>query len=202
MKIITVTGGDIDTNCYIIPHENKCFLIDYVPDVESQLHILGLTVEAVLITHVHFDHFQGLADFQKKHNFTLYLSALGKEKINDGKYSLTDTLPPYLAAKSMNVDTTNAVGLSDKQEFSLCGYTITAVHTPGHSLDSMVYVINNENTAFVGDTVFYHGVGRTDMFGGNTKQLRQSITRLFNQLDYSCVLYPGHGPATSVAEAV
>lgn len=157
MKILTVTGGDIDTNCYIIPHENKCILIDFVPEVESELNILKYTVEAVLLTHIHFDHFQGLADFQVKHKFPLYLSALGKEKINDGQYSLTDTLPPYIAYKSVNVDTTNAIGLSDKQEISLCGYNITAIHTPGHSLDSMVYVINNENVAFVGDTVFYHG---------------------------------------------
>ncbi len=202
MKVLTVTGGDIDTNCYIIPHENKCFLIDFVPEVEAQLNILRLEVEAVLITHVHFDHFQGLSDFQKRHAFTLYLSALGKEKINDGQYSLTDTLPPYIAQKSVNVDTTNAVGLADGQKFSLCGYNITPIHTPGHSLDSIVYIIDGENTAFVGDTVFYHGVGRTDLFGGNTKQLRKSISHLLGLLDDTAILYPGHGPATSVDEVI
>lgn len=199
-KIITVVGGDIQTNCYIISNGTNCILFDFVPEVEQTLIELNLTVSAVFITHIHFDHFQGLSAFQKNHKFTLYLSELGKQQINDEQHSLVNTLPPQIGNKSKNVDLTNAVGLSDNQIIEILDMKIQCLLTPGHSQDATTFHILNENIAFVGDTIFCSGVGRTDLLGGDTNTLCQSITKLFNILDQDCVIYPGHGPVTCVAD--
>ena len=195
-KITVVTGGDIETNCYVVHNCSECVLFDFTPNVPSVLDRMGLTVKALFLTHIHFDHFQGLSEFQKTHKFTLYLSEAGLAHINDGLWTLTAVIPDALAAKSLNVDVSNGVGLTDGQEIDILGMKVKTVLTPGHSQDSACYIIEGENVVFVGDTVFCGGVGRTDLYGGNMRQLYKSKSRLLLMLNPETILYPGHGPET------
>ena len=199
-QMSVITGGDIETNCYIIHNGKECILFDFVPNVPAVLDKLGLTVKAVFITHIHFDHFQGLSDFQKTHKFTLYLSEPGLAHINDGLWTLTAVIPDALAAKSINVDVSQAVGLSDGQEIDILGMKIQTVWTPGHSQDSVSYIIVGEDIVFVGDTIFCGSVGRTDLYGGSMKQLYQSKQKLLAKLKPETILYPGHGPETTAED--
>lgn len=199
-RLTVVTGGDIDTNCYILDNGSECVLFDFTPNVPAVLDRMGLTVKALFITHVHFDHFQGLSDYQRTHKFTLYLSETGLAHINDGLWTLTAVIPETLAAKSLDVDVTNAVGLSDGELTEILGMQVRTVLTPGHSQDAACYIIDGENTAFVGDTIFCGGVGRTDLYGGSMGQLYKSKQRLLAMLDPDTVLYPGHGPQTTAGD--
>ena len=196
-KITVVTGGDIETNCYIVHNGSECVLFDFTPNVPAVLDRMGLTVKALFLTHIHFDHFQGLSEFQKTHKFALYLSESGLAHINDGLWTLTAVIPDALAAKSLNVDVSNGIGLTDEQEIDILGMKVKIVLTLGHSQDSACYIIEGENVVFVGDTVFCGGVGRTDLYGGNMRQLYKSKSRLLSMIKPETILYPGHGPETT-----
>ena len=186
LNIHTLTLGAYGTNCYIV-HDSAsktCCVIDpgYTPEkVLSEVNALGLTVEAILLTHGHFDHVGGVKEIAAETGCDVYLCA---DEL---------TMPPQMTAGPLYYTKTYDEG----DTLHLAGLTISVICTPGHTPGSVCLVA--EDVIFSGDTLFRCSCGRTDFAGGDYREMLQSLARLGN-LPGSYRVYPGHGMDTTLAE--
>ena len=186
----TLPLGDYHTNCYIVHAENapSCAIIDpgYEPErVLAFVADLGLSVDAVLLTHGHFDHVGAVEKIVTETNCALWMSE------NDYSQFPSPIIAHYFPLA--NCDFTEVQFCEDGQKIAAGGLTFTALSTPGHTAGSMCFVC--EDAMFSGDTLFCGSCGRTDLPGGNWMQMKQSLQRL-SDLPGDYFVHPGHGPGT------
>ena len=186
LKVHVLPLGDYQTNCYIIHEENSpaCCVIDpgYISDaLPDKIDALGLTVEAILLTHGHFDHVGGVKELAAETGCPVY--------IHEAELSM----PPMMTAGPLYY--THTYGEGD--QLNLAGLTIGVLHTPGHTPGSVCLVTGN--AMFSGDTLFAGSCGRTDLPGGNWLTIRKSLGRLAC-LEANLWVYPGHGGSTTLAQ--
>ena len=184
LKIHTLTLGLYQTNTYIIHGEasRTCCVIDpgYQADtILDEVEALGLTVEAVLLTHGHFDHVGAVKDIAAETDCRVFLCA---EDL---------CLPPMFTAGKLYYTDTYAEG----SVLQLAGLSIRVLHTPGHTPGSVCLLI--DQYLFSGDTLFAGSCGRTDI-GGSWAQIRDSLNRLA-AIEADLVVFPGHGESTTLA---
>ena len=178
LNIHTLTLGAYGTNCYIV-HDSAskaCCVIDpgYTPEkVLSKVKALGLTVEAILLTHGHFDHVGGVKEIAAETGCDVYLCA---DEL---------TMPPQMTAGPLYYTKTYGEG----DTLHLAGLTISVIRTPGHTPGSVCLLI--DDTMFSGDTLFAGSCGRTDFPGGSMKQMMASLARLA-ALPGDYRVLPGH----------
>lgn len=178
--------GAYQTNCYIIheQHSSACCVIDpgYNPEtILDTLDALGLTLEAILLTHGHFDHVGAVRDLAADTGCQVYICA---EDL---------ALPQQLTAGVLYHTQTYAEGT----RLHLAGLDITVLQTPGHTPGSVCLLI--DDTLFTGDTLFAGSCGRTDLPGGSWEQMRRSLDRLAS-LEPNYWVLPGHGESTSLSD--
>ena len=184
LKIHTLTLGLYQTNTYIIHEENSksCCVIDpgyQANTILEKLDALGLTLEAILLTHGHFDHVGAVKDLAADTDCRVFLCA-------------EDTaLPPMLTAGPLYYTDTYADGTI----LNIAGLHIRIIHTPGHTPGGVCLLV--DDVLFSGDTLFAGGCGRTDL-GGDWSTLVRSLKRLSQIEGYFKVL-PGHGESTTLA---
>ena len=184
LKVHTLTLGAYQTNCYIIHEESSktCCVIDPGYDADrilDKLESLGLTLEAILLTHGHFDHVGAVKDLAADTDCRVFLCA-------------EDTaLPPMLTAGPLYYTDTYADGTI----LNLAGLCIRVIHTPGHTPGGVCLLV--DDVIFSGDTLFAGGCGRSDL-GGDWSTLVRSLKRLSQIEGYFKVL-PGHGESTTLA---
>ena len=178
LNIHTMTLGTYGTNCYII-HDSAsktCCVIDpgYTPEkILDEVNALGLTVEAILLTHGHFDHVGGVKDIAAETGCDVYLCA---DEL---------TLPPQITAGQLYYTKTYGEG----DTLHLAGLTICVIRTPGHTPGSVCLLV--DDAMFSGDTLFAGSCGRTDFPGGSMKQMMTSLARLA-ALPGDYRVLPGH----------
>ena len=177
--------GVYQANCYIIREENStsCCVLDPGGEAKKVLEFMenrGLTLEAILLTHGHFDHVGAVKDLYEKTLCKVYLH--------------TDDLmlPENLTAGPLFY--THEYGEGDILE--LAGLTIRVMHTPGHTEGSVCLLV--DDVIFAGDTLFCHSCGRTDLPGGSPEALTASLARL-KALEGDYRVMPGHNRATTLA---
>ena len=186
LKLYAMALGVYQTNCYIIHDEasTSCCVIDpgYEADlVLSKLDSLGLTLEAILLTHGHFDHVGAVKELAAETGCAVYLHP---EDL---------TMPPMMTAGPLYYTNTYAEGT----RLSLAGLDIAVLHTPGHTPGSVCLLV--ENTIFSGDTLFQGSCGRTDLPGGDWSTITKSLRRLAT-LEGNFWVYPGHGGSTTLRD--
>ncbi len=192
MDLKIVLGGSIHTNCYILYENSSALLIDYAPEVLDFLRDRQLNPTALMLTHIHFDHFEGLSDFLAMYpDIAVYISKEGKNGINNPVYTLN-----FQGDSHINTDSFIAVDNASIIEW--VETKIKVLKTPGHSVDSVVYYVPELKSIFCGDTIFYRSIGRTDFPGSSHELLMDSIATIFAQYDDETILYPGHGPKTTI----
>ena len=194
IKILTLPLGSYQTNCYIVYEETakSCAILDpgYSPErVLDAVAKLGLTVDAVLLTHGHFDHVGGVEAIVKATNCRLWMREADytqfKNPQNDFFYPIHDC------------DFCEVNFCEEGEQIRAGGLTFTALETPGHTWGSVCYLC--EDAIFSGDTLFAGSCGRTDLPGGDYGTIVLSLERLAElQGDYT--VYPGHGSATTLAQ--
>ncbi len=186
VKVHLLTLGAYQTNCYIFHEERSgsCCVVDpgYEPEViEKNLQQLGLTLEAILLTHCHFDHVGGVRQLAADTDCDVYLCADDL------------SLPPQLTAGQLYYTKT----YGDGDVLNLAGLKIAVLTTPGHTPGSVCLL--TENILFSGDTLFAGSCGRTDLPGGSWNDMGNSLRRLAALKDDLWVL-PGHGESTTLAQ--
>ena len=186
LKVYAMALGAYQTNCYIIhdEHSKTCCVIDPGYDADlvlSKLDSLGLTLEAILLTHGHFDHVGAVKELAAETGCAVYLHP---EDL---------TMPPMMTAGPLYYTNTYAEGT----RLTLAGLDTTVLHTPGHTPGSLRLLV--DNTIFSGDTLFQGSCGRTDLPGGDWATITKSLRRLA-ALEGNFWVYPGHGGSTTLRD--
>ena len=185
LKIHTFPLGAYQTNCYIICDEasSTCCVIDpgYTPELILEItQKLGLEIEAILLTHGHFDHVGGVRTIAAETDCAVWLCA---EDLS---------MPPMITGGPLYYTNTYAEG----DTLELAGLTIQVLHTPGHTPGSVCLIC--EDHMFSGDTLFEGSCGRTDLPGGSWSTIQKSLRRLA-KLEKNYTVHPGHGMNTTLA---
>ncbi len=196
MIVETLQLGPMATNCYIVRDEASggAAVIDPGGDagrVTASLARWNLTLEAIIITHAHFDHIGAVRD--------LVLSTGAPFWAGEAELPVLGVAADYgLLLFGITVPQPPAPDrlLCDGDEITLAGARFRVAHTPGHSPGHICLL--GEDAAFVGDLVFPGSIGRTDLPGGDYETMMRSIARHILTLPDETVLYSGHGPATTV----
>ena len=184
LKIHVLPLGDYQTNCYIVHEESStdCLIIDpgYEPEIlSSYLEEKGLTPEAILLTHCHFDHVGAVKDLAAQYDCKVFLD---KKEL---------AMPPMLT----NGPLYYTDGYGDGDTLTLAGIPIQVLETPGHTPGSVCLIM--EDTLFSGDTLFAGSCGRTDLPCGDARAMRDSLRRLA-ALSENYRVCPGHGPSSTL----
>jgi hydroxyacylglutathione hydrolase len=197
----TFAAGAFGCNCTVLAcgDTKDAVVIDPGGKVERIAEIVAqydLTVRAIIHTHAHLDHIYCTRDVKDAHG--------GEVGLHRDDLPLYQGFAMQAAMFGWQVRDTTPVErfLSDGDEVSFGHAALRVIHTPGHTPGSICFEIEDgpEVTLFAGDTLFRHSVGRTDLPGGNTSQLRTSIRdRLYSLRDDALVI-PGHGPSTTIGE--
>jgi glyoxylase-like metal-dependent hydrolase (beta-lactamase superfamily II) len=190
----TLPLGSYQTNCYIVHAEGSktCAVIDpgYEPErVLDHVAGLGLTVDAVLLTHGHFDHVGGVEEIVRRTGCALWMS-----QSDWSQFPSPMTAYFYPLA---NCDFTEVQFCEEDEQIHAGGVVFKAMSTPGHTHGSMCFLC--DDILFSGDTLFCRSCGRTDLPGGSWEVIQESLGRLA-ELDGDYTVYPGHGESTTLAE--
>lgn len=195
MKIERFVLGDFEVNSYLIINNKETVLIDagFEPDVVAEyIMINNLELKAILLTHAHFDHIGGLEEIRERFNVDVYIHKNEAEWLINPSFNGSKDFP-FFGEVSCNPASKL---LTDNDELVFGDLKIQIIHTPGHTPGGVSYLINR--WLFTGDTLFNNSIGRTDLWGGNYKQLIDSIKNKIFKLSNEVVIYPGHGEKTSI----
>ncbi|WJP96926.1 MBL fold metallo-hydrolase [Macrococcus bovicus] len=196
MKVHVLSLGPIQTNCYIIERDTSLLIVDPGAEFEkisTLINQLNKKVEAILLTHTHFDHIGAVDELAAALDVKVYVADEEKYWLSDPEANGSEKFKSY-GLEEVVVRTKPEILHPGRK--TLGSFEFDIMHTPGHSPGSLTFIF--EDFAVVGDTLFKEGIGRTDLKEGNLQTLMTSIDALMT-LPEETVIYPGHGPKTTLA---
>jgi glyoxylase-like metal-dependent hydrolase (beta-lactamase superfamily II) len=200
--------GWLQCNCSIVgdPETRECIVVDPGDEVERILEIVarhGLKVQAIVNTHAHIDHVGGLHKLREVTGAPVQMHAQDLElyrRLDIQATMIGMPLPPITEVDRL---------LRNGDAVRWGRYAVQVMHTPGHTRGSICLHLPSERTAateadtsagilFAGDTLFAGSIGRTDLWGGSFEEILRSLHGKLLALPDDTIVYPGHGPATTI----
>ena len=197
MDVRSFTVGVAAENSYLFRRDvsDRALFVDPGDEPDRLLkpvRELGLTVEAILLTHTHFDHVGAVAAVARETRAPVYCPQIEVPVLADiNAYQPFPGIGPF---ESYDADETVAGG----ETLELAGFEVDVLFTPGHSPGHVTYSIRSEAALFSGDVLFRGSVGRTDLPGGDWQTLLDSIRRLVEEHPPETTVYPGHMGITTL----
>lgn len=197
LSVHVLEVGPLAVNCYVVAHEGskRALVVDPGDEGDRILRAverIGCAVERILLTHGHFDHVGAVAYLRARTGAPVHVHPDDAERMQSAgmqalMFGLRVAAPPP-----------PDVLVRDGDEIGFCGVTFRVAHTPGHTPGCVCFLA--DGMAFVGDLIFAGSIGRTDLPGGDYETLISSVETKIFPLPEDTVVFPGHGPATTVGE--
>jgi len=197
MKVEKLVVGEMQANCYLAWDEQskEAVVIDPGGDADTIVDAISrnsLQVIHIIDTHAHVDHIEANDLIRQKTEASLFIHSADVSLLQDLELNLSQML-----GREKNFLPPTGV-LEDKDKLKLKGFDLEVLHTPGHTPGSVC--LYGDGRLFSGDTLFAGGVGRTDLPGGNFRKLKDSLEHKILKLSDKVVVYPGHGPNTTIGK--
>ena len=188
MEVHTLILGPMQTNTYLLEEEGKVLLIYPASKAEKIISILGdRRPQAILLTHGHFDHIKAVDGLYQEYRCPVYIHEADEDMARDKRSGSSFGLVSYISCPVEHL----------KQGRMRIGpFDFEVVFTPGHTKGSVIFVF--EDCIFTGDTLFRGSIGRTDLEGGNDREMKQSL-QIFKQFQKDYDVYPGHDFPTKLS---
>lgn len=189
------TGGFFSTNAYALPTPGgNHLLIDAPEGSAAWLRERGIWLDALLLTHAHIDHIHDAAAIVREHGCALYYHRDGVPLLVDSsayrRYGLSIEFEPVTGGEF--------IGETPRAEFA--GVPFEILEVPGHCPGSLCFYDADQGVLYGGDVLFAGSIGRTDLPGGDHALLLRGIHEKILPLPDPVVVYPGHGPATTIGD--
>ncbi|MGB8001227.1 MAG: MBL fold metallo-hydrolase [Anaerobacillus sp.] len=192
--------GPVQANAGLLWNENKdALLIDPGAEggrIKRKIEKLELKPIAILLTHAHFDHIGAVDILRETYQIPVYLHQYEENWLSDASLNGSKLFPAV-----DNIEGKDADYLIDHEgEMTIGSFHFDVLETPGHSPGSVSFYFKDARIVFSGDALFSGSIGRTDLPGGNQKQLLESIHNRLLTLPEQTIVASGHGPVTTVEE--
>jgi hydroxyacylglutathione hydrolase len=197
LDVEMLTVGPVAENCFLLRREGSDRLLVVDPGEEGErilaaVEAKGATVEAILVTHCHFDHIGAVAPVAAATGAPVYCPEIEVPVLADIMSFVP--WPGFGPFESYEADETVKGG----EALELAGLELDVVFTPGHSPGHVTYAVRGENALFSGDVLFQGSVGRVDLPGGDWPTLLASIGTLVDGYPEETVVHPGHMGMTTL----
>ncbi|MEG0985791.1 MAG: MBL fold metallo-hydrolase [Clostridia bacterium] len=196
--------GLYESNAYLIFAKDgqSAFLIDAGDDLAGLLSAIdasGARLQAIVLTHGHFDHILAAKGIREKTGAKVYIGAGDAPYLADQLLNCYDEQVSRAAFAPMEAD--ELIGVPGREGvITLCGYDLRVLETPGHTPGGICLYCEEEKALFTGDTLFARGYGRMDLPGGSEHDMVRSLKKLL-ALEDDVTIYPGHGPLATIGAA-
>jgi hydroxyacylglutathione hydrolase len=197
MDVRSFTVGPVQENTYIVRRDGAAQAVivdpgDEAPRLLHALDELGVTLEAILLTHTHFDHIGAVADVAEATGAPVWCPELELAVMRDPNAHMRMAMfGPFRGWEPEH-------SVAGGERLDLAGLEIDVVFTPGHSIGHVTYAIADEAALFSGDVLFEDSVGRVDLPGGDWPTLERSIGSLLDAYPDETHVYPGHMAQTTL----